>query len=81
LIAEALDRLRPFLRMPIVFGEQPVFILAVQSASDRDVTALDLGAIWSAGDEGADHPADGSACLVAGAASRGVGIFLLSSEW
>jgi hypothetical protein len=39
LIREALDRLGPFLHTAIVFGEQPVFILAVQGASYRDVTA------------------------------------------
>ena len=32
LFAETLDGLRPFLYVPIVFGEQAVFILTVQHA-------------------------------------------------
>ena len=37
LIPETLHGFGPFLDTAIVFGEQPVFILAFQSASYRDV--------------------------------------------
>jgi hypothetical protein len=36
LFAQTLDRMRPFLYDLVVFGEQAVFILAVQNASHRD---------------------------------------------